>query len=882
MWNLTLHQRFIVSPVMGLILIIVLTATYLWYAENHNVLMKRIVDNDVQLLDRYTDLFTGLSRHHMELYQLLYDAPGLDEGSIYDRGRNILDGIYASAEKISTLAKQESVQNQLKAFKLEELKVLIRHLDAYKASAISAVEMSSVALVLASSYLAEANKHFSYMHENFARRLDEARQEMRDLAESHIEYNRLHTEILAIAGLVLSFIVLLFGFVSSSRVSARLREQIATLNRLSQVETSSYLHKHRDEIDHMSAAIEVFRRSLETIHEQENKLEAKNRELLNEIQIRKQAEQSLLSAKDQLEDKVLERTQSLTEANRALSEEIDQRLQAEERLSIYKQVIDSTDEAVLITDKHARIIEVNPAYQNKLGYARREIIGQTPGRLAQSGLHDKHFYAEMWKSLQTRQHWSGEIWNKHKNNSVLPFWLTINAILDEAGEITNFIGLFRDISALKKAEKDLEQLAFYDPLTGLPNRVLFNDRLSQTIINAKQHNSYLAVMFLDLDHFKDVNDTLGHSMGDALLVQVTDRLSAVLRTGDTISRLGGDEFTIILPEIRSIDDAIVIAKSMIKSLKKPFNLSEHQVRIGGSLGIAFYPEHGTDAERLKKNADVAMYQAKELGRNRYQLYNATLQKENMKRMALVEDMRMALENDEFLLFYQPIINLGLNQVHEVEALIRWKRRGKTWISPEEFIPVAEEYGLIGDIDKWVLHQACAFAAQYSDDLMVHVNLSAGLFQNATTPKLVVGCLEKTNLAAGRLCVEITETAVITEPALAQNILEQINRMGVVVALDDFGTGYSSLTHLTRFPLQRLKIDRSFVSALLQGDATEAVVRSMLDLARHMNITVVSEGVEKLEQHEFLTDMGCNYGQGYFYAAPMSERDTISWLTSHDA
>ena len=879
MLNLTLHQRFLASPVLGLILIIGLTVTYLWHAENNNALMQRVMDQDKQLLDRYADLFTELSRYHLALYELLNDAPDLDEGRIYDQGRVILDGIYLSVQTISKLASEAGRQSQLHAFRTDALGSLIQGLKAYHASAISAVEMTSVATELASTYLSDANRNFSSMYQRFADRLDDARKEMRQVVANRIKENRLYTRMLAVIGLIVSCVVLLFGFVSSARISARVREQIATLNRLSQVDSTRYLQEHRDEIDGMGAAIEVFRRSLETIRDQDKKLETKNQELLKEIQIRKLAEQGLLQAKDQLEEKVLERTQSLTEANRALSEEINQRLQAEERLSIYKQVIDSTDEAVLITDRNARIIEVNPAYQKKLGYERQEMIGRTPA-LAQSGLHERHFYEEMWKSLLARRHWSGEIWNTHKNGGVTPFWLTINAIVDEAGEITNFIGLFRDISALKQAEKDLEQLAFYDSLTGLPNRSLFNDRLAQTLINAKRHDTRLAVMFVDLDHFKDVNDSHGHSLGDALLIQVTGRLSAVLRMEDTVSRLGGDEFTIILPEIGTTDEAVKIAASLIEGLRRPFTLGKHQISIGGSVGIALFPEHGMDAERLKKNADIAMYQAKELGRNRYQLYNAALQEENMQRMALVEDMRAALNNNEFLVFYQPIVNLDTRRVHEVEALIRWHRKGETWVSPDEFIPIAEEHGLIGDIDRWVLRNACEFAAGYSEDLMVHVNLSADLFQNASTPAMIADYLNKTNLPANRLCVEITETAVIADPASAQNILEQIKQLGVLVALDDFGTGYSSLTHLTRFPLQRLKIDRAFVSALLHGDATEAVVRSMLDLARNMDIRVVAEGVEELDQHDFLRDMGCDYGQGYYYGEPMPEKDARDWLTMY--
>jgi diguanylate cyclase (GGDEF)-like protein/PAS domain S-box-containing protein len=881
MINLTLRQRMLIGPITGLVLIFALTLTYQWYAEKHNALLKKIVDVDVAQLDRYTDLFTGLSRHHMALYALLYDAPTLDEGIIYERGRKILDEIDLTTEAIAKLTKENKGGHGLHALNPEEVGLLLDHLDAYRSSAISAIEMTSVALNLAADYLLTANQHFSYMHENFANRLDAARRDMHTAVDANIELNSWQTRIIAVIGLSISGVVLLFALVSSSRVSHNLQTQITALNELSSSGKEGDHDARGDEIERMHDAIEQFLRSLETVREQDRSLAAKNEALLREIQVRAGAEQALTKAKGELEEKVLERTHSLMEANGALSEEIDQRRKAETRLFIYKQVIENTDEAVLITDRDARVIEVNPAYEAKLGYSREEIIGGHPG-LVKSGLHDQDFYRGMWAELRGKKQWSGEIWNKHKQGEIVPFWLTINAILDEKGEVAHYIGLFRDISALKQAEENLEQLAYYDTLTGLPNRALFNDRLSQTIINAKRHECHLAVMFVDLDRFKDVNDSLGHSIGDSLLVEVANRLRSELRSGDTVSRLGGDEFMLILPEIKRGEDAISIARKVIRVLREPFTIAGHHIAIGGSVGIALYPEHGSDAERLKKCADSAMYQAKGLGRNRYQLYSEALQKESIERMALVEDIRSALTDDQFELFYQPIINLGSGVVHEVEALIRWRRGGENWVSPGEFIPVAEEHGLIGEIDRWVLGRACEFAARSPGHLMVHVNLSAGLFQNTKTPRMVANCLKQSGLEAARLCLEITETAVIADPSTAQGILESINEMGVCVALDDFGTGYSSLTHLTRFPLQRLKVDRSFVNSLLDDAATKAVVQSMLELARNMNISVVAEGVEMSKQHDFLVVMGCDYGQGFYYGRPMSEPDLRQWLASWES
>lgn len=876
MFQLSLRQKLLANPILGLALIGLLTLAYIGFAEKHKQHMEHISGQDLQLLDRYTDLFTDLSRHHMTLYQLLYDAPRSDEGSIYDRGRALLDNIQLSSNAIMKLFKDSNSHLQKNAFSLRQISELIDHLAAYRHKAISAIEMTSVDLNLASAYLNEANQLFSTMHENFAQLLDNARIQIRDEAVHQAKTNQRQSYWLAAIGLSLSFILLFLGFNSASRISTRLQQQIAVLDNLRQSDDVETHNTHRDELDNMSEAIEVFRSSLQKINEQEASLAKKNEDLLVEINERVNAEKALLQAKDELEHKVRERTRSLTEVNLSLSQEVNQRKQAEQRLFIYKQVIDHTDEAVIITDPETRVIEINPAYEKKLGYSREQVLGQFPS-LVQSGLHDKSFYQDLWKSLLSRKHWSGEIRNQHKNGQIIPFWVTINAILDNQGNVTQYIGLFRDISALKQAEKDLEQLAYYDPLTGLPNRALFNDRLHQMIINAKRHHCHLAVLFVDLDRFKEVNDTLGHSMGDALLVQVAGRMTDVLREQDTVSRLGGDEFTIILPGLENSEDVVIVADKIVKCLQQPFQLGADQVVIGASIGIALYPEHGHDTERLKKNADVAMYQAKEMGRNRYQLYDDQLQKSTEDRLTLIQDIRQALTNDEFSLNYQPIVDIATGEAREVEALIRWQRKGGKWIRPDEFIPVAEEHGLIQDIDQWVLHTACEFAVKTDLDLTIHVNLSASQFQNPYAPEMIRECLQKSGLPAQKLCLEITETAVITDPSCARMILQEITDLGVSVALDDFGTGYSSLTHLTRFPLHRLKIDRSFITSLLHEDATEAVIRSMIDLSRSMGINVVAEGIEELAQHQCLQDMGCHYGQGYFYAKPMPEMQLIEWF-----
>ena len=880
MLRCSLRRRLLASPLLGLLLVLVLTGTYLWHAESSNRLMLHLADQDLALLDRYTDQFARLSQHHMSLNHLLYEAQSRQGTDISQRGSAILDDIHHTIEAIRRLATSETLGSDLQTFAEQHAPELTEQLEAYRASVISAVETTSVQPGLAGTYLVRTNQQFSLLHATFTELLRRARAELRHEVDTHVADNRHGIYLLALGGLIVSVIILLLSYTASARLSRRLQQQLHRLNELSRSAGGESVHSDADELERISSAIEVFRGLLHTISEQEQILATKNAELLSEIEERAEAEDALLEAKRDLEAKVAERTRDLRAANDALQVEVDQRKRAELSLSLYKQVIDSTDDAVVITDSEGRIIEVNPAYERKLGYPREELIGHTPA-VVRSGVQSAEFYQEMWNALTSgSHHWSGEIWNKTKSGKVLPFWQTINAVLDQDGRPSQYICLARDISELKKAEENLEQLAYYDPLTGLPNRALFNDRLHQAIVSANRHDTRLAVLFVDLDHFKEVNDTLGHLVGDALLVQVAGRLTQALRDDDTVSRLGGDEFTIILSDIHEPKNVELVADKILHSLHLPFSIGEHKVQIGASVGIALFPDHGADADRLKKNADAAMYQAKEFGRNRYQLFDAELQEESVQRRSLLKHMREALDNDGFSLHYQPIVDLASGQVDEVETLIRWQDQHGAWISPAEFIPIAEEHGLITEIDNWVLQQACQFAVRAGDSLRVHVNLSATLFHNPETPQLIFKHLDSSGLDPQRLCIEITETAVIGDPKAAREIVEQVSRRGVSFALDDFGTGYSSLTHLTRFPLQRLKIDRSFVGSMLDNEATEAVVRSMVQLAQNMGIKVVAEGVEDARQHRHLIDMGCEYGQGYHYARPMPEQALREWLLQH--
>ncbi len=885
MHSLSLKTRLLFVPTLGLLLVFILGGAFYWQSEKQNAVLTRIAYKDLQLLDRYTDLFTELSRQHMALYELLYDAgQKVDEGEIYDRGVDILDAISILIQAMIGLSQQGPLDAKLNAFSKGTARELVTHLEAYRNAAISSVEMASVSLDYASDYLNKANRHFTYMHSRFAARLDQARSEIRLIVKERVESNRHRSIVLALGGSSFALAVSLFGFFLSFRLSNNLQQQIEILNALSEEHLNTAVKKPyvmKDELSRMGHAIDVFRNSLAKIKQQERILGEKNRHLQDEIDARNRIEQALREAKLELEQRVVDRTASLIEANKALQAEIDQRTHAEQRLNIYKQVIDNTNEAVVITDPDTRIIEVNPAYEKMLGFSRPELIGRLLRNVVRTGKHDDEFYHRMWQNIDRHGHWSGEIFDRHKSGELIPFWMSVNAIRDETGKTSKYIGLSRDIRELKQAERQLEQMAFFDPLTGLANRSLFEKRLKEALDNARIDSCRLALLFIDLDRFKYVNDTYGHSTGDELLMQVSVRLKNALRDNDTVARMGGDEFTIILNHTKAKADAMHVAAKIIAAVRRPFSISGAELNVGTSIGLAFFPEHGENIETLKKHADIAMYQAKEAGRNRYQVFDPALQNRDAQYRAMVKAIEYACDHGEFELYYQPLIEILSQRTVGGEALIRWPMAGGGNKSPVEFIPVAEEAGIIGRIDAWVLETACRSALRWfdnaSENLSVNVNLSPSLFQDPGTPELIKQILHKTGLPAANLCLEITETAVISDPEIARKTLLAITNMGISVALDDFGTGFSSLTHLTCFPLRKIKIDRSFVSTTLIDGATEAVVRSMVDLARNMRISVVAEGVEENSQHEFLKELGCEYGQGYLYGRPMTELEFIAWL-----
>ena len=555
-----------------------------------------------------------------------------------------------------------------------------------------------------------------------------------------------------------------------------------------------------------------------------------------------------------------------------IARDITERQQMQEELQQAATVFESTAEGVMITDLEQRITAVNRAFTEITGYAETEALGQKPSLLA-SGQHDQAFYNAMWHCLASNGHWQGEIWNRRKNGELYPEWLTISAVRNANNQITHFVGVFADISSLKHAQARLDHQAHHDPLTGLPNRLLFENRLRSALDGSRAEDKAGAVLFLDLDRFKQINDSLGHPVGDQLLRAIAARLKLQLRDIDTVARLGGDEFIILLPGLQQAADAEQVAQKLLDCFSAPFDIDHHEFFVSASIGISLYPKDGADVATLVKNADAAMYQSKAKGRNRSEFYTRSLTFQVNERMAMEQELRRALERDELRLFYQPKYCLRSQRLVGAEALVRWPHPVFGDIPPDRFIPVAEESGLIVPLGDWVLQEACRQLQCWQDSNQgfgpLSVNLAGAQLHQPSLVSRIGELLQQHGLAAELLQMEITENFIMNQAGDALDILHRLKELGVQLAIDDFGTGYSSLSYLKRLPLDVLKIDQSFVRGLPDDPHDLAITRAIIALGHSMQLTVIAEGVETKAQELCLAAEGCLQIQGYVISRPLS-------------
>ena len=560
--------------------------------------------------------------------------------------------------------------------------------------------------------------------------------------------------------------------------------------------------------------------------------------------------------------------------------------QSEENLRMAAAVYDNTREGIMVTDQASRIVSVNRAFSEITQYEAQEVIGKTPKLLA-SGKHDAHFFEAMWQALNTEGYWQSEIWNRRKNGELYPQLLSISVIRDKTGAVQNYVGIFADITHLKASEARLDFLAHHDPLTSLPNRLRLISNLEHAIQVAHREHKQLALLMLDLDRFKDVNDTFGHLAGDELLQHAAKRLTRRLRGADTVARLGGDEFTILLEDISQVSDSAKVADSIIKALEAPCKLSNNvEVHIGVSIGISIFPDHGTTALELLQHADAALYQAKAAGKGCYRYFSENLTKAARDRFSIESRLRAAIDKDQLALYYQPKIDIASGQIVGAEALIRWIDPVEGVIMPGSFISVAEETGMINRIGEWVIRTACTQGKRWHDQglprIAFSVNISANQLHHGDLYSSIQQILADTGFPATSLELELTESILMQREQEVLETLSQIRAAGVVLGIDDFGTGYSSLAYLKSFPLDVLKIDRGFVSDIEYDADDRAITATIIAMAHNLGMKVVAEGVENAEQLTFLKTHHCDIYQGYLASKPLPAEAFETFVRDHQA
>lgn len=558
-----------------------------------------------------------------------------------------------------------------------------------------------------------------------------------------------------------------------------------------------------------------------------------------------------------------------------LSRDITERKLAEIELKIAATAFEA-QEGIFVSDAETRILRVNNAFTEITGYTAEESVGKKPNFLS-SGIHDKKYYEVMWSSLKDKGMWEGEIWNRRKNGTIYPERLVITAVKDKNGNITNYVASLADITESKAASDEIKNLAFYDPLTQLPNRRLLMDRLKQALAASKHSLQGGALLFLDIDHFKVLNDTLGHGTGDTLLKIIANRLQSCVREADTVARIGGDEFVILLEnlgedKIEAATYAETIANKILNLMAQPYKLDTYEHRGSVSIGATLFFSHETDMEEVLKQADIAMYQAKDAGRNTIRFFDVQMQEAVALRVSMERELRTAIDNNQFELYYQVQVNKH-KKILGAEALIRWIHPERGMVSPAQFIPLAEDTGLILPIGQWVLETACAQLKCWQQnaqtrELSISVNVSAKQFNQPNFVELVQETITRHGIDPAFLKLELTESMLLENIQLMIDKMIELRKIGVRFELDDFGTGYSSLQYLKQLPLNQLKIDQSFIRDIAIDENDKILVRTIIAMAHSMDLGVIAEGVETEEQRQFLMDHGCDHFQGYLFGKPV--------------
>ncbi len=528
-------------------------------------------------------------------------------------------------------------------------------------------------------------------------------------------------------------------------------------------------------------------------------------------------------------------------------------------------------EGIIVTSADKTILAVNPAFTEITGYRMEEVIGKSPNIL-QSGQHDVAFYKAMWQQLEETEHWQGEIWNRRKNGEIYPEWLSVTSVRDKYGNISHYIGVFSDITKRKQAEEKIYFRANHDALTGLANRMLFSERLEQAIKQARRTQKRTAVIFIDLNRFKQVNDRLGHNVGDFVLKETAKRLQNCVRETDTVARISGDEFLIMLTDVTGRAEATQVVEKVLTTLSQPYVFEKHSIFVGGSCGITVAPDDGENVPRLLKNADMAMYEAKSSGQNAFHFFNRQMKQSAEERASLEGALKKAIKAENLVIHFQPILDFNTSALVALEALVRWRHPKHGLLFPPAFIPLAEASNLVAQIDRWVIRVACeqikAWRERFNLDTALSVNVSRHQFRDAVFWDFLSQALSKSGLPPERLILEITESLILNSKQDISQKLKKLKTSGVKTAIDDFGTGYSSLTYLSECAIDFMKIDQSFIHDIESDSKKKALVKTMLRMGKSLKMRVIAEGVETKAAYLFLKEIGCELGQGHYFCKPL--------------
>lgn len=545
-----------------------------------------------------------------------------------------------------------------------------------------------------------------------------------------------------------------------------------------------------------------------------------------------------------------------------------------------EKVFQKVSEGIMITDLSKKIMHVNPAFEIVTGFQRDEVIGHTP-RILQSGIHQKEFYQKMWVEVHSKGEWKGEIWNRRKSGEIYPEWLNIMAVRNNEGEIQNYCGIFTDLTDRKSVEKELKEMALTDSLTGVSNRYDFAERMEQLLATSEKYDISHSLLFLDLDRFKQINDSLGHEIGDLLLIEVANRIRALLKNKDIIARYGGDEFVVALSAIKHPREAARLAEDIIDALGRPFLLNGEEIYISTSIGISLYPNDGETTDVLLRKADKAMYFSKDNGRNQFCFFHDDL-KPSSKRLVIMEsELRKAIDKKSFHMVYQPKVDILNDEIIGFEALVRWNSEKIGEVSPAEFIPYAESSGLIGPLSEVIFEKVCEDFIRYGlangSDVPVSINVSGIHFQQSHFVSVLKQIFKKMNCQPSYFELELTEHTIMSSSNDIAIKLNDLKDLGFKISIDDFGTGYSSLSYLHRFPIDYLKIDRSFIKNINEIKENELIVNAIINMASSLQMGVIAEGAETLEQVQLLRSLGCGIVQGYYFSKPMPAENISQFM-----